>query len=108
MRKQVENVKVMIDVNDKIMTAVSALYDACENEDKQKIYKDELGARQDVLVNLNKSMILMQNRIQLTPVIKELATNNLEMLKQIDLYFGNQLGVFSEEDMDNLLSKSIK
>ena len=108
MRKQVENVKVMIDVNDKIMKAVSALYDACENEDKQKIYQDELGARQDVLVNLNKSMILMQNRIQLTPVIKELATNNLEMLKQIDLYFGNQLGVFSEEDMDNLLSKSIK
>lgn len=108
MRKQIENVKVMIDVNDKIMKAVSALYDACENEEKKKIYKDELGARQDVLVNLNKSIILMQKRVQLTPVIKELATNNLDILKQIDLYFGNQLGVFSEQDMNDLLEQGIK
>ena len=108
MHKQIDNVKLMIDVNDKIIKAISALYDACENEDKKKIYKDELGAREDVLVNLKKSLVIMQERVKLTKEIKEFASDNFEVLKNIDLYFGNQIGVFSEEDMNSLLEKSVK
>ena len=108
MLAQIDRVETMIDVNGKIIKAVEALYDACENEKKKEIYKEELGTRQDVLFNLRKSLIIMKERLGITAKIKELAKTDLAMLKDIDFYFGNTLGFFDEKDMNKLLGDKIK
>lgn len=105
---QIDRVETMIDVNSKIIKAVEALYDACENEKKKEIYKEELGTRQDVLFNLRKSLIIMKERLGITAKIKDLAQKDLALLKDIDFYFGNTLGFFDEADMNKLLGDKIK
>ena len=107
MVQQISNVEQMIDVNDKIIKAVSALYDTCENEQKKNIYKEELGTRQDVLFNLRKSLIIMKERISLTNKVKGLIEKDLDMIKMLDFYFGNSLGIFDEKDMNTLLESKL-
>ena len=63
---QIDRVETMIDVNGKIIKAVEALYEACENDKKKEIYKEELGTRQDVLFNLRKSLIIMKELLGIT------------------------------------------
>ena len=108
MVQQISNVEQMIYVNDKIIKAISALYDACENEQKKNIYKDELGTRQDVLFNLQKSLIIMKERISLTYKIKEVVKKDLDTVKMLDFYFGNTLGIFNDKDIEELLEKGLK
>lgn len=108
MVQQISNVEQMIYVNDKIIKAISALYDACENEQKKNIYKEELGTRQDVLFNLQKSLIIMKERISLTYKIKEVVKKDLDTVKMLDFYFGNTLGIFNDKDIEELLEKGLK
>lgn len=108
MLAQIDRVETMIDVNGKIIKAVEALYEACENDKKKEIYKEELGTRQDVLFSLRKSLIVMKERLGITAKIKELAKKDLALLKDIDFYFGNTLGFFDEKDMNKLLGDKIK
>ena len=108
MVQQISNVEQMIYVNDKIIKAISALYDACENEQKKGIYKEELGTRQDVLFNLQKSLIIMKERISLTYKIKEVVKKDLDTVKMLDFYFGNTLGIFNDKDIEELLEKGLK
>ena len=105
MREQLNNMKYMISANENICRSISELYDKCSSENMKEIYKQELGSREDIIVQLKQSMAVMKKRIELTDSIREIVESNLLVLKNIDFYFGNQLKIMNQKDINDILDE---
>lgn len=108
MQTQITKMKYMIEVNNRILEAVDKMYNNSTVDELKEIYKEEVGSRQDILVQLQKSLAVMTERLSQTEKIKELVKTNLDLLKTVDFYFGCSLKLVSAEDLNEILNKYIK
>lgn len=107
MKIQLNKMKYMIEANNRILDVIDKLYTNSTVDELKDIYKEEVGSRQNILVQLHKSMAVMQERLEQTDKIKELVVKDLELLKTIDFYFGNQLKIMTVEELNSILEKHL-